>query len=65
MSFWTDAATAFRDLALLKDKLDRALVTAEYAKAHSIENRERITRIETTLGFIIREQDAQRRLPPQ
>ncbi len=64
MSFWTDAARAFRDIALLRDKLDRAMLTADEAKMHSIENRERIGQIETALGFIMREQDVQRRLPP-
>lgn len=64
MSFWTDTVRMVRDLALVKDKADRAMATAEEARTLSIENDNRIGKIETALNFIMRDQDAQRRLPP-
>lgn len=64
MSVWTDAMRALRDIALVQDKADRALATAEEARRLSIENSNRIGQIETALNFMMREQDAQRRLPP-
>lgn len=64
MSFWTDAMRMFRDIALVQDKADRAMATAEEARRMSIENSNRIAQIETALTFIMREQEAQRRLPP-
>lgn len=65
MSIWTDTMRGLHRIALLDDQVTRALKTAEEAMRHSIENRDRIGQIETALGFVMREQDAQRRLPPQ
>jgi hypothetical protein len=64
MSIWTDAMRGLHRIALLDDQVARALKTAEEAMRLSIENRDRIGQIETALGFVMREQDAQRRLPP-
>lgn len=64
MSFWTDAMRMFRDIALVQDKADRAMATAEEARRMAIENSNRIAQIETALNFIMREQETQRRLPP-
>lgn len=65
MSFWSDVLRGLQQAALLSDKVERGLTVAEEARRHSIENRERIVQIETALGFIVRERDAQRRLPPE
>jgi hypothetical protein len=64
MSFWTEAVRGFQKLALIDDKVDRALAAAEEARRHSAENRERIIWLEAHLTNLHRTQDAQRRLPP-
>lgn len=64
MSVWTDVIRGFQRLALLDDKVERALALAKEAHDHSIENRERIGHLETAMTFIVREQNLQRRLPP-
>jgi hypothetical protein len=64
VSVWTDAVRGFQKLALIEDKVERALTTAEDARRHSAENRERIIWLEAHLTNLHREQDAQRRLPP-
>lgn len=64
MSFWTDAMRMFRNIALVQDKADRAMATAEEARRLSIENTNRIGQLETAINFIMRDVDAQRRLPP-
>ncbi len=63
MSFWKELLIGARDIALLQDKVDRAYATAEEAKAHSIENRERIASLEGMLNYAMKT-SAQRRLPP-
>lgn len=65
MSFWTDVLRGLQQAALLGEKVERALAIAEEARRHSIENRERIVQLETALGFILREQEARRALPPE
>lgn len=65
MSVWTDAVRGFQKLALIDDKVERALITAEDARRHSLENRERIIWLEAHLTNLSREQNAQRRLPPR
>jgi hypothetical protein len=64
MSFWSDAVRGFQKLALIEDKIDRALAIAEEARRHSAENRERIIWLEAHLTNLHRAQEAQRRLPP-
>lgn len=64
MSFWTDAVRMFRDIALVQDKADRAMTIADEARRLSIENDKRIGQIETAMNYMMRDIDAQRRLPP-
>lgn len=59
MSFWTDALRALQQVALLQHKLDQAASTAEEARRHSIETRERLIRLETLIDIAM-----QRRPPP-
>ncbi|CAA9505358.1 MAG: hypothetical protein AVDCRST_MAG91-1298 [uncultured Sphingomonadaceae bacterium] len=49
MSWLSDVLSGLQQAALLKDKVDRALKTAEDAQRHSTENRERIVALETAV----------------
>ena len=63
MSLWADIMGGLQQAALLKDKADRALAIAEEARAHSIENRERIVVLETMANISARSRPQQPRLP--
>ena len=63
MSWMADVFSGFQQAALLKDKVDRALLTAQEAQRHSIENRERIIALETMMGISARRRSHQPRLP--
>lgn len=65
MSIWSDLISGARDIALMQDKVDRALKGAEAAMAHSIENRERIASIEGMLNYAVMRSGGQRRLPSE
>ena len=65
MSIWSDLLSGARDIALMQDKVDRALAAAEAAMTHSIANRERIASIEGMLNYAIMRAGGQRRLPPE
>lgn len=64
MSGVSDFLKAVKDIVLLSHKIEETANIAREANQRSLENRDRIGRIETALMFIIKEQDAQRRLPP-
>lgn len=64
MSTLSDLMKAMRDVALLTHRVDQANTMAKEANDRSLENRDRIGRIETALNFMMRDLDAQRRLPP-
>jgi hypothetical protein len=64
VSFINDLLSAGRQIALVQDKVDRALATADAAMKYSIENRERIAAIEGTLNYAIMRSGGQKRLPP-
>lgn len=51
MSFWTDALRALQQVTLLQHKVEQALTTAEEARRHSIETRERLIRLETLIDI--------------
>jgi hypothetical protein len=59
MSFWTDALRALQQVTLLQHKVEQALTTAEEARRHSIETRERLIRLETMIDIAMK-----RRPPP-
>ncbi|HEX8446326.1 MAG TPA: hypothetical protein VF649_06900 [Sphingomonas sp.] len=64
MSFWQDALRALQQAALLQHKVDQALQVAEDARRQSIDTRERLIQLETTLDIIISRSGARRpRLP--
>lgn len=63
MSLLSDVLSGLQQAALLKDKVDRALATAEKARAHSIENRERIVALETMASMSAQGRVMQPRLP--
>lgn len=63
MSLLSDVLSGLQQAALLKDKVDRALATAEEARAHSIENRERIVALETMASMSAQGRVIQPRLP--
>lgn len=46
-----DVFSGLQQAALLKDKVDRALETAQEAQRHSTENRERIVALETAINL--------------
>ncbi len=58
MSFWTDALRALQQVALLQHKVEQALSTAEEARRHSIETRERVIRLETLIDIAMKRQSA-------
>ena len=62
MSFWQDALRALQQAALLQYKVDQALQTAEEARRHSQDTRERLIQLETTFEMILSRSGA-RRLP--
>ncbi|UYY77334.1 hypothetical protein [Sphingomonas sp. R1] len=64
MSFWTDALRALQQVALLQHKVDQALTTAEEARRHSIETRERVIRLETLIDIAMKRQPAAPPAPP-
>lgn len=53
MSVWSNLFSGLQQAALLKDKVDRALQTAQEAQKHSTENRDRIIALETMLELSI------------
>lgn len=63
MTWMADVFSGFQQAALLKDKVDRALQTAQDAQRHSTENRERIVALETTMDIASRGRSTQPRLP--
>lgn len=64
MSFWTDALRALQQVALLQHKVEQALATAEEARRHSIETRERVIRLETLIDIAMKRQPAAPPAPP-
>jgi hypothetical protein len=54
MSIWTDALRALQQVTVLQHKVDQALATADEARRHSIETRERLVRIETLIDIAIK-----------
>ncbi|WP_333571365.1 hypothetical protein [Sphingomonas sp.] len=64
MSFWTDALRALQQVALLQHKVDQALTTAEEARRHSIETRERVIRLETLIDIAMKRSAAPPPAPP-
>ena len=60
MSFWQDALRAVQQAAVLQYKVDQALNTAEEARRHSIETRERVIQIEAFLDLLRRRAVADR-----
>lgn len=60
MSFWQDALRALQQAALLQYKVDQALQTAEEARRHSQETRERLIQLETTFEIILSRSGARR-----
>lgn len=62
MTWMADVFSGFQQAALLKDKVDRALETAQEAQRHSTENRERIVALETTIDLTL-QRNRQPRLP--
>lgn len=62
MSFWQDALRALQQAALLQYKVDQALWTAEGARQHSQDTRERLIQLETAFEMILSRSGA-RRLP--
>lgn len=56
MSFWTDALRALQQVALLQHKVEQALTTADEARRHSIETRERVIRLETLIDIAMKRQ---------
>jgi hypothetical protein len=62
MSFWQDTLRALQQAALLQYKVDQALHTAQEARHHSQETRERLIQLETTFEIILSRSGA-RRLP--
>ena len=63
MSFWTDARRALQQAALLQYKVEQALQTAEDARRHSIETRERLIQLETLIDIALQRRGAPRQLP--
>lgn len=64
MSFWTDALRALQQVTLLQHKVEQALLTAEEARRHSIETRERLIRLETLIDIAMQRSPAPP-APPQ
>ncbi|WP_066722324.1 hypothetical protein [Sphingomonas pituitosa] len=64
MSFWTDALRALQQVALLQHKVEQALTTAEEARRHSIETRERVIRLETLIDIAMKRQPGPPPTPP-
>lgn len=67
MSIWKDAFSTVRQITLLQYKVDEAITLGKEARQHSIENRDRITRIESLLDYALarsRDETRQKRLPP-
>jgi hypothetical protein len=58
VSFWTDALRALQQVTLLQHKVEQALVTADEARRHSIETRERLVRLETLIDIAAKRQSA-------
>lgn len=54
MSFWTDALRALQQVALLQHKVDQALTTAEEARRHALETRERLIRLEILIDIAMK-----------
>lgn len=63
MSLLSDVLSGLQQAVLLKDKVDRAMVIAEEARRHSIENRERIVALETMASVSAQRRYQQPRLP--
>lgn len=53
MSIWGDILSGMQQAALIKDRADRALETAQEAQRHSTENRDRIIALETMMELSI------------
>lgn len=51
MSWLSDVLSGLQQAALLKDRVERALITAQDAQRHSTENRERIIALETAINL--------------
>lgn len=64
MSFWTDALRALQQVALLQHKVEQALTTAEEARRHSIETRERVIRLETLIDIAMKRPPVSSPAPP-
>lgn len=64
MSFWTDALRALQQVALLQHKVEQALTTAEEARRHSIETRERVIRLETLIDIAMKRPPVSPPAPP-
>jgi hypothetical protein len=58
VSFWTDALRALQQVTLLQHKVEQALNTAEEARRHSIETRERVIRLETLIDIAMKRSPA-------
>lgn len=65
MSFWQDALRALQQAALLQYKVDQALQTAEDARRHSQDTRERLIQLETAFEMILSRSGARRLSEPQ
>jgi hypothetical protein len=63
LTFWTDALRALQQAALLQYKVEQAIDTAEEARRHAIETRERLIRLETLIDIAVKRGSAARRLP--
>ena len=63
MSFWTDALRALQQAALLQYKVEQALKTAEEARRHSLETRERLIQLETLIDIAMKRGESSRQLP--
>jgi len=63
MSFWTDALKALQQVAVLQYRVEQALTTAEEARRHSIETRERLIHLETIIDIAVKRRSAAPSLP--